>query len=68
MSIYLFLVKGIFSTFSWKFERISAGYLIFDQYSIYGQTKELVFTSKMFEKHLWKSDILLVKTHCLVST
>ena len=26
------------------------------------------FTSKMFEKHLWKSDILSVKTNYLVST
>ena len=26
------------------------------------------FFSKMFEKHPWKSDILPVKTNCLVST
>ena len=31
---------------------------IFDQCSTYGYTKQLVFTSNMFEKHLWKSDIL----------
>ena len=31
---------------------------IFGQCSAYVQTKQLVFTSKMFEKHKWKSDIL----------
>ena len=31
---------------------------IFDQCSTYVETRWLVFTSKMFEKHLWKSDIL----------
>ena len=31
---------------------------IFDQCSTYGKTRYLVFTRKMFEKHLWKSDIL----------
>ena len=31
---------------------------LFDQCSIYGKTRYLVFTSKMFEKHLWQSDIL----------
>ena len=31
---------------------------IFDQFSNYVETRQLVFTSKMFEKHLCKSDIL----------
>ena len=31
---------------------------IFDECFIYEQTRWLVFTSKMFEKHLWTSDIL----------
>ena len=31
---------------------------IFDQCPTYLETRQLVFTSKMFEKHLWKSDIL----------
>ena len=31
---------------------------IFDQCSTYVKTWELVFISKMFEKQLWKSDIL----------
>ena len=31
---------------------------IFDQCSIYGQTRYLVFTGKMFENHQWKSDSL----------
>ena len=49
---------------------------IFDQFSTYGETRYLVFPSKMFEKQMWKSDILskdagnilLVKTNYLVST
>ena len=32
---------------------------IFDQCSTYGQARQLAFTSQMFQKHLWKSDILL---------
>ena len=31
---------------------------IFDQCPTYVETRQLVFTSKMFEKHLWKSNIL----------
>ena len=31
---------------------------IFDQCSAYVETRQLVFTSKIFEKHLWKSDFL----------
>ena len=31
---------------------------IFDQYSIYVETRYLVFSSKMFEKRLFTSDIL----------
>ena len=40
---------------------------IFDQCSTYVETRLLVFTSKMFEKHLWKSDTLpqvVLKTFC----
>ena len=31
---------------------------IFDQCPTYVETRQLVSTSKMFEKHLWKSNIL----------
>ena len=31
---------------------------IFNQYCIYMETRQLVFTSKIFEKQLWKSEIL----------
>ena len=34
---------------------------IFDQCSTYVETRFVVFTSKMFEKHLWKSDILSIE-------
>ena len=33
---------------------------IFDQCSNYAKRIELVFTNKMFEKHLWMSDILKI--------
>ena len=33
-------------------------YSTFDQCSTYAETRQLVFTSKMFEKHLRQSDIL----------
>ena len=40
------------------FIRWKSANLIFNQCSIYWQTRWLAFTSKMFETHLWKSDIL----------
>ena len=31
---------------------------MFGQYSTYAEARQMVFTSKMFQKHLWKSEIL----------
>ena len=37
---------------------VHCSWFIFDQCPTYTETRQLVFTSKMLEKRLWKSDIL----------